>query len=161
MQEKSLSGSVNLLKGVNLIDIHTKCFQNFIRFSLSRVNLSQRSFELSRFQQIGGEIIIIELEWSLSNRIKVWIEILGGSGNLRLKKIGFHRSNLLSTRVDVKTYRSDHAVVLLVSTTAPQETNKTDNYSNDNQKHWTCGQFLFTNKSEVAIIRLGHSTNNN
>jgi len=76
------------------------------------------------------------------------------------RKLGFHCSNLLSTRVDVKTYRSDHAVVLLVSTTAPQETNKTDNYSNDNQKHWTCGQFFFTNKSEVAITNLGHSTNN-
>ena len=62
MQENSLSGSVNLFKGVNLIDIHTKCFQNFIRFSLSRVNLSHRSFKKSRFQEIRGEIVNIELE---------------------------------------------------------------------------------------------------
>ena len=60
-----------------------------------------------------------------------------------------------------QTYRSDHAVVLFVSTTAPQETNKTDNYSNDNQKHWTCGQVTSTNVSEVTILGLDPSTNGN
>ena len=50
MQENSLSGSVNLFKGVNVIDICTKWFGNFHRFELLRVNLSHGSqnwFELS------------------------------------------------------------------------------------------------------------------
>ena len=43
MRENSLSGSANLFKGVNAIDIRTKWFGNFRRFELSRVNLSHGS----------------------------------------------------------------------------------------------------------------------
>jgi len=43
MREKSLSGSVNLLKDVNVIDVCTKWFRNFHRFKLSRVNFSHGS----------------------------------------------------------------------------------------------------------------------
>ena len=48
--ENSLSGSVNLFKGVNVIDIRTKWLGDFCTFELSRVNLShgnQNWFELS------------------------------------------------------------------------------------------------------------------
>ena len=64
MRENSLSGSVNLFKGVNVIDVRTKCFRNFRRFELSRVNLShgfsQNWFEKSRVRENGGEIIELE-----------------------------------------------------------------------------------------------------
>ena len=57
MLENSLSGSANLFKGVNVIDISTKWFGNFRRFQLSRVNLSQESqnwFELSGVSRNRG-----------------------------------------------------------------------------------------------------------
>ena len=65
MQENSLSGIVNLFKGMNIIDVHPKWFRNFRRFKLSRVNFVRRepklvrvigSFEKSRVREIGGEI---------------------------------------------------------------------------------------------------------
>ena len=57
MRENSLSGSANLFKAVNVIDIRTKWFGNFRRFELSRVNLSQGSqnwFELSEVSRNRG-----------------------------------------------------------------------------------------------------------
>ena len=57
MREDNLSGSANLFKGVNVIDIHTKWFGNFRRFELSRVNLSHGShnwFELSGVSRNRG-----------------------------------------------------------------------------------------------------------
>ena len=69
MRENSLSGSVNLFKGVNIIDVHSKWFRNFRRFKLSRVNFVRRepklvrvigSFEKSRVREIGGEITELE-----------------------------------------------------------------------------------------------------
>ena len=65
MRENSLSGSVSLFKGVNVIDIRTKWFRNFHRFELSMVNLSHGS--------------------------QTWFEISGGSGNRGFEKTGFHR----------------------------------------------------------------------
>ena len=40
IKENSLSESVNLFKGLDVIDIRTKLFRQFRRFELSRVNLS-------------------------------------------------------------------------------------------------------------------------
>ena len=69
MLENSLSRSANLFKGVNVIDISTKCFGNFRRFQLSRANLSQGNqnwFELSGVSRnVGFEksgVKIVELE---------------------------------------------------------------------------------------------------
>ena len=46
MQENSLSGIVNLFKGVNVIDVRTKWFRNFCRFKLLRVNFVPREPKL-------------------------------------------------------------------------------------------------------------------
>ena len=46
MQENSLSGIVNLFKGMNVIDVHTKWFRNFCRFELLRVNFVPREPKL-------------------------------------------------------------------------------------------------------------------
>ena len=57
MRENSLSGSANLFKGVNVIDICTKWFGNFRRFELSRVNLSHGNknwFKLSGVSRNRG-----------------------------------------------------------------------------------------------------------
>ena len=57
MRKNSLSGSANLFKGVNVIDIRTKWFGNFRRFELSGVNLSHGSqnwFELSGVSRNRG-----------------------------------------------------------------------------------------------------------
>ena len=66
MRENSLSGSENLFKGVNVIDIRTKWFGNFHRFELPRVNLSQGSkswFELSGVSRNRGfEKLGVKLE---------------------------------------------------------------------------------------------------
>ena len=65
MRENSLSGSANLFKGVNVIDMRTKGFGYFRKFELSRVNLSHGSqnwFELSgvsrnqEFEKLGLEL---------------------------------------------------------------------------------------------------------
>ena len=50
MRENNLSGSANLFKGVDVIDMRTKGFGYFRKFELSRINLSHGSqnwFELS------------------------------------------------------------------------------------------------------------------
>ena len=82
--ENSLSASVNLFKGMDVIDIHTKLFRNFCRFELSRVNLSHGkkklvrvigSFEKSRVREIGGEII--ELEWRKSEGKQGLVQDIG------------------------------------------------------------------------------------
>ena len=57
MREDNLSGSANLFKRVNVIDIRTKWFGNFRRFELSRVNLSHGThnwFELSGVSRNRG-----------------------------------------------------------------------------------------------------------
>ena len=57
MRENSLSGSVNLFKGVNVSDVRTNWFRNFRRFELSMVNLShgsQNQFELSGVSRNRG-----------------------------------------------------------------------------------------------------------
>ena len=57
MRANSLSGSANLFKGVNAIDIRTKWSGNVRRFELSRVNLSHGSqnwFELSGVSRNRG-----------------------------------------------------------------------------------------------------------
>ena len=59
MRENSLSGSANLFKGVNVIDIRTKWFGNFRRFEPKLVRVIG-SFEKSRVREIGGEIIELE-----------------------------------------------------------------------------------------------------
>ena len=54
MRENNLSGSANLFKGVDVIDMRTKGFGYFRKFELSRVNLSHGSqnwFELSGFSR--------------------------------------------------------------------------------------------------------------
>ena len=48
MQENSLSGIVNLFKGVNVIDVRTKWFRNFRRFELLRVNFVPQEPKLVR-----------------------------------------------------------------------------------------------------------------
>ena len=92
MRENSLSGSVNLFKGVNVIDVRTKWFQNFRRFELSRVNFVPREPKIGssyrEFREIGGEIT--KLEWSKSKGNKVWFKILGGLRNRGFEKSGFH-----------------------------------------------------------------------
>ena len=64
-RQNSLSGSANLVKGVNVIDMRTKWFGYFRKFELSRVNLSHGSqtwFELSGvsrnqgFKKLGVEV---------------------------------------------------------------------------------------------------------
>ena len=63
MRENSLSGSANLFKGVNVIDMRTKGFGYFRKFELSRVNLShgsQKEFEKSRVREIGVRIEELE-----------------------------------------------------------------------------------------------------
>ena len=69
MRENSLSGSANLFKGVNVIDISTKWFGNFRRFELSRVKFVPGkpklvrvigSSEKSRVREIGGKIVELE-----------------------------------------------------------------------------------------------------
>ena len=94
--ENGLSGSVNLFKGVDVIDICTKLFCNFRRPSYrgsicptgEKIGSSYRSFKKSRVREIGGEII--ELEWNKSKGNKVWFEISGGLRNWGFKKSGFH-----------------------------------------------------------------------
>ena len=58
IRENSLSESVNLFKGVDVIDIRPKWFRNqFRRFELSKVNLSHGSqnwFELSGVSRNRG-----------------------------------------------------------------------------------------------------------
>ena len=85
------------VKDMNVIEIHTKWCGNFRRFEWLRVNLSHGSqnwfrvivsLKKSRVQETRGRIV--ELEWSKSKRNKVWIEILGGSGNRGFEKSGFH-----------------------------------------------------------------------
>ena len=52
-----LSGSANLFKGVNVIEIRTTWFRNFRRFEISRVSLShwsQNWFELSGVSRNRG-----------------------------------------------------------------------------------------------------------
>ena len=57
-RENSLSGSVNLVNGVNVSDVRTKWFRNFRRFELSRVNLSHAGAKISssyrEFREIEG-----------------------------------------------------------------------------------------------------------
>ena len=72
MPENSLSGSANLFKGVNEIDIRTlSCLEIFAGSSyrgsicttgakIGSNYLSIRSFETSRAREIGGEIIELE-----------------------------------------------------------------------------------------------------
>ena len=55
MQENSLSGIVNLFKGMNVIDVHTKWFQNFCRFELLRVNFVPREPKLGVSRNQGFE----------------------------------------------------------------------------------------------------------
>ena len=57
MRENSLSGSANLFKGVNVIDIRTKWFGNFHRSQKVRVI---ESFEKSRVREIGSKIVELE-----------------------------------------------------------------------------------------------------
>ena len=66
MRENSLSGSVNLFKGVNIIDVHPKWFRNFRRFKLSRVNFVRREPKLVRvigsFENQGFEKLEVKLQ---------------------------------------------------------------------------------------------------
>ena len=78
MRENSLSGSANLFKGVNTIDIHTKWFGNFPRFELSRVNLSHRIqnwFELSGVSRNWG---FEKLGWNY----RAWVRQIQGKQGL-------------------------------------------------------------------------------
>ena len=97
MRENSLSGSANLFKGVNVIDIRTKWFGDFSQVPVIEGRFVPRepklvrvigSFEKSRVREIGGEIV--KLEWSKSKGNMVWFEISGGSGNRGFEKSGFH-----------------------------------------------------------------------
>ena len=57
MRETRFSGSANLFKEVNVIDIRTKWFGNFPRVELSRVSLShgrQKCFDLSGVSRNRG-----------------------------------------------------------------------------------------------------------
>ena len=69
MQENSLSGSVNLFKGVNVIDIRSKWFGNFSQVRVIEGQFVPRepklvrvigSFEKSRAREIGNEIVELE-----------------------------------------------------------------------------------------------------
>ena len=53
-----LSGSANLFKGVNVIDIRTKWFGNFRRFELSRVNFPGEG---------GGDSHMVQTEMLIGN----------------------------------------------------------------------------------------------
>ena len=68
MRDNSLSRSVNLFNGVNVIDIHTTWFRNsrfrviegqFVPWEPTLVRVIG-SFEKSRVREIGGEIIELE-----------------------------------------------------------------------------------------------------
>ena len=57
IKENSLSESVTLFKGLDVIDIRTKLLQKFRRFELSKVNLSHGKknwFELSGVSRNQG-----------------------------------------------------------------------------------------------------------
>ena len=57
------------------------------------------------------------------------------------------------------THRGDHAVVLLVSSTAAEETDDGHSDSNDDQENWCGGDGAIANLDEVAIVHFDDSTN--
>ena len=69
MQENSLSGSANLFKGVNVIDIRSKWFGNFWQVRViegqfvstgAKIGSSYREFREIEGSRNGGEIVELE-----------------------------------------------------------------------------------------------------